>query len=204
MTMKLETTFDGESYVHKTLWTVMLRQMSSAEAQGVGSAYELLAGMVFAFHAFEAYLNYLGFKLAPEIWEKEREFFNEESYKGFYGKVRKVFELCGMEEPSRGKRPYSTIRSLKVLRDTIAHGKVEKIKRTVVHRVDERVPTLSWDLALQVSSKLAARAVADVDQVAKILHEAAKSRLPTEDVWYGDLPFGGVHSYAKHKTTASS
>jgi hypothetical protein len=46
--------------------------------------------MVFAFHTLDAYLNYAGEHLAPEIWQNEGEFFAKQPYRGFDGKIRKV------------------------------------------------------------------------------------------------------------------
>jgi hypothetical protein len=94
-----------------------------------------MAAMVFALHAFEAYLNFVGIRLAPDLWEDEQNFFRKEPYRGFEGKVRKVFELCRLTEPDRLARPYSTIWALKALRDLIAHGKIEVFSQTYAHSV---------------------------------------------------------------------
>lgn len=196
--MELETTIRGERYVHKTLWATALKMMDNGHPQGVGTAYDALAAMVFAAHAFEAYLNYVGVKLDPIYWKDERDHFRKEPYRGFDGKVRKVFEMVDLPEPSRHARPYSTIMSLKSLRDTIAHGHVISIKETVVHTPNEPIPMMSWVFDLKVSHQLSLEAMEDVGTVAELIHAAARPKV--EDPWFVDVPFGGAHSWAGRST----
>ena len=113
--MQVVTTHEGENFTHRLLWCVVARQIENAKAQPNGSLYDDMAAMVFAFHAFEAYLNFLGIRLAPDLWNDERNFFRKEPYRGFEGKVRKISELCQLVEPERQARPYSTIWNLKDL-----------------------------------------------------------------------------------------
>jgi hypothetical protein len=51
--MKQETTLHGERYVHKTLWATALKMMNNAAPRTRGTAYDALAAMVSAAHAFE-------------------------------------------------------------------------------------------------------------------------------------------------------
>jgi hypothetical protein len=48
--------------------------------------------MVFGFQTVEAYLNFVGERLAPEIWDDERNYFRREPYRGWDGKLRKVMD----------------------------------------------------------------------------------------------------------------
>jgi hypothetical protein len=152
-------------------------------------------------HAFEAYLNYVGVKLDSTLWKKEREFFRKAPYRGCDGKLRKVFEMVELVEPDRDVGPYSTIMSLKKLRDTIAHGHVIPINRTIPHTEDAFAPVTSWVFDLQVSHQLASEAMADVGQVASMIHAAAMSK--TNDPWFADVPFGGAHFWTSHMTQAT-
>jgi hypothetical protein len=79
--MEVLTTDEGENFTHRSLWCVVARQIENAEARPSGALYDHLAAMVFTLHAFEAYLNFLGERLAPDIWNDEQNFFRKESYR---------------------------------------------------------------------------------------------------------------------------
>ncbi len=55
-----------------------------------------MVARVFAYHTVEAYLNYVGERIAPEIWADERNYFKNEPYRGALGKLRQVMDLVGM------------------------------------------------------------------------------------------------------------
>jgi hypothetical protein len=134
---KVRTTIEGERFLHRELWAVVERQLGHAAGTPRGSAKDHLVAMVFSFNTLEAYLNYAGEHLAPQIWKDERNFFRSEPFRGFDGKVRKVLELVGLEEPIRTDRPYSTVWMLKDLRDLIAHAKPLKFSYVVEHSADD-------------------------------------------------------------------
>ena len=192
--MEVVTTDEGENFTHKSLWCVVARQIENAEARSSGALYDHMAAMVFALHAFEAYLNFLGVRLAPDIWNDEQNFFRREPYRGFEGKVRKVFELCRLAEPDRLARPYSTIWALKALRDVIAHGKIQTFSQTYAQSVGEQPPFFSGRFDKLVSRDKAVEAKQDTHAVACILHAAARPHVT--DVWFGDDPFCGPHVHA--------
>jgi len=79
--------------------------------------------MVFGFLTVEAYLNFVGERLAPGIWQDERNYFRREPFRGWDGKLRKVMELVEMPWPATITRPLKTILELRELRDRIAHPK---------------------------------------------------------------------------------
>jgi hypothetical protein len=89
MTMKRRFTEESESeeYLHKTAWSVVLRQIEHAEATPHGVLYDYLVAMVFAFHSLEGYLNFVGDKIAPELWADERETFKNT---GLFGKLAAI------------------------------------------------------------------------------------------------------------------
>src|SRR4051794_31296704 len=72
---ELVTTFDGKELAHRECWEIVLEQQTSADGRERGWYRPSLVAMVFAFHAVEAYLNFVGELLAPDIWKNEREFF---------------------------------------------------------------------------------------------------------------------------------
>lgn len=196
------TTIEGQRFLHKELWRVVERQLTYSDANPKGAFYDDMVAMVFASHAFEAYLNYVGQLLAPAIWADERNFFRREPYRGFDGKVRKVLELVGVTEPDRSVRPYKTVWSLKGLRDLMAHAKPENLLLDVDHPVDEEPPLLTTALDAVVTAASAKEAREDIKSVAQTIHSAARSKI--SDIWFGDLAFGGVLQYGGGSTSLQS
>src|SRR5260221_10404931 len=92
---ELVTTFEGKELAHRVCWEVVLEQHALADGRERDWYRPSLVAMVFAFHAVEAYLNFVGELLAPDIWKNEREYFKKLPYRGFSGKLRKVMELAG-------------------------------------------------------------------------------------------------------------
>jgi hypothetical protein len=202
MGTRARTQVDGERFIHKELWRVVGRQLDRSAQFPQGSMYDDMIAMVFAFHAFEAYLNYVGEHLAPEIWKDERKFFQGNSYRGFDGKVRKVLELCEIAEPARDGQPYSTVWLLKDLRDVVAHGKVERVTGVVEHSIDEEPPWMTTALDRMVTAENAQRASEDILAVAMIIHEAARSKV--SDIWFGRGPFDGVLAHSERSKTVAT
>jgi hypothetical protein len=88
---KVETTINGELYTHKLLWKCYFQQVEAANEaykNSDSSYYFELSAMLLAYLTFESYINFLGDRLAPEIWKSEKDFFNNSPYKGIDGKLR--------------------------------------------------------------------------------------------------------------------
>jgi len=189
----LRTDIEGEVFVHRQLWRVVLRQVDRAAATPKGAFLDDLVTMVFAFHTLEAYLNFVGERLDPHLWKNERDFFRREPYRGFEGKVRKVLELTDLPEPSRSSRPYGTVWLLKELRDLIVHAKPEKFSRTVYHGgLAEEEPNLTHlPFGGLVTAENARIAVHDVEAFIEGIHSAAAATLVPADVWFGDKALSG-------------
>jgi len=200
MTVRVKTDIDSERFVHKELWRIVVRQREHAANIPKGAFYDNLVSMVFTFHAIEAYLNYVGQRLAPDIWKDERNFFRKEPYRGFDGKVRKILEFVGLPEPDRTIQPYSTIWLLKDLRDLIAHGKVEKNSTVVEHEAEEEAPWAQSKLYELVSNTNAQRAHDDVKAFAQQIHDLARKKI--SDVWFGKLPFEGTIQHSERTSRA--
>jgi hypothetical protein len=99
--MKIKTAREEERLVHPVLWLVANRQLERAKAKPRGAQYDHTAAMVFAFHAYEAYINFIGTRLALEIWRKELDIPG-----GCNGKLHKVFDLCGLPQPDESEEPF--------------------------------------------------------------------------------------------------
>jgi hypothetical protein len=196
----LKTTVNGQSLLHRELWRVVEMQAKLSDERKVGSFYTDLVAMVFAFHTVEAYLNFVGGHLAPEIWKDERNYFRNKPYRGFEGKLRKVMELVGLPWSEPADRPLKTVLELKELRDLIAHAKPEKFKDPVYHPAGTEpplplvVPTLNQLVTEQTRSV----AVVDVEQFLDDIHCLAKPRV--NDVWFGSRALRGPSYYISHTT----
>lgn len=167
---------EGEEYIHKAVWQVAKRQLAHAEANPKGALLDDLVAMVFTSHALEGYVNFLGQKVAPELWENERERFRKT---GLAGKLAALHERCGLEAPERGRRPYSTIRELKRLRDGIAHPKTRRTESRKEYAEGKDPPLFPRSYLEEiVSRERAQRAMQDVKEIVDRLHTAAVARFP--------------------------
>ena len=169
----VETAYDGEDLPHRFMWAIVEEQAELANTLEHDWSNPALVAMVFAFHAMEAYLNYVGLRLAPDIWQNEREHFRAS---GFKGKLREVMERAGLNwEP--GKRPLQTVLGLEKLRNAIAHGKPEKRAGTVTHSSDAAPPYPAFSLRTMFTPKAKMpKAVHDVEQLANEIQKAAKPK----------------------------
>jgi hypothetical protein len=114
---------EGEEYLHKDAWAVVNRQLEYAEANLRGALHDDLVAMVSAFHCIEGFLNFVGDRIAPELWKDEKKQFK---CTDIDGKLGTISTLCGLGKPDKGRRPYSTLSTFKVLRDSMAHPKTRK------------------------------------------------------------------------------
>jgi hypothetical protein len=196
-----QTLLEGERFIHRDLWLVVERQRRHASAVPQGAFYDDLVAMVFAFHTLEAYLNFVGERLAPAIWADERNYFRKEPYRGFDGKLKKVLELSGMPVPDFHARPYSVVGTLKGLRDTIAHGKIDKFEATVIHPPGDDVDPYTTSLDLAVTEQTAREAVEDLESFVEELHTFVRAK--TADVWAKqDALRGPIQWSTRHTTDA--
>ena len=74
-----------------------------------------------AFLAYEAFINYLGHVLAPELWADEKANFKG---KGLEGKLDAIVKKLHAYRWEKGANPYQAIKRLEAFRDMVAHGKV--------------------------------------------------------------------------------
>jgi len=150
----------------------------------------LLAAIVFAAHALEDYVNFLGEKIAPERWRNEWVEFRQS---GTTGKPRALEEICCLEHLPAGKRPFSTVQKLKGIRDQIAHPRTLVNPVTSTHYREGKEPPLfrsSW-VEKFATRQQAERAIADVEEIVRRLHEAACPWFPMLEL-IGPDPLGGI------------
>lgn len=194
------STYDGENITHRILWTCCHKQLEVARATTKGRMYFDLTVMLMAYCTYEAYLNFLGTRVAPAEWKNERDFFKKDPYKGTSGKLNKIIEVCGLCAVSlKGGSTYQTITSLEKLRNYIAHGKPDFIAYSIEHDVEEDPSMFPSDaLGKMISEEAAERAVRDVEAFVECLH--ARARHMVTDRWYGEHALKGILGYSSTTT----
>ena len=202
--MKANTINTGENYPHRTLWLMTRRLFEDARTTEKGAQLYDATAMVLAAMTFESYINYLGFKLDPVAWQRERKW-------SWADRVEKAFVLCDLPVPDKNRRPYSSIWALKDFRDTLAHGKVKVIDEMVEHLVDEERPWLRGIFDGVVTSELTHLYLEDLHEQCRMMHTAAKPKAFTcigvvqiPDIWFGDDPLEGITGYQSASTGVTS
>lgn len=84
-----------------------------------------LGAMFLFFAAFEGYLNWLGTRIAPEVWKDERHFFRAAPFQGTLGKYRFLAKILHISDPDSSQGPFQTANDLLDLRNMVAHPKAE-------------------------------------------------------------------------------
>ena len=189
---------EGEEYLHRDVWVVVNRQIEHANKDQRGSTYDYLVSMVFTFHALEGYLNFVGEKIAPRLWAEEKKLFGN----SISAKIKKICNLCDIEVPDCGKRPYSTIKELVELRNKIAHPKIQKPKSNITFA--EGAESLLFPrtyLQATVSRVKALRARDDVEQlIEELIHPAALMKFPDLKLSLGHKGLMGIMAMHTHHT----
>lgn len=192
--MKLITTYDGKELLHRRLWQIVEEQAQIAQERERGWSRNTLVALVFAFHTIEAYLNYVGEKLAPEIWEDERNFFHKEPYRGWEGKFRKVLELVDLPWKPNDP-PLRPILELKKLRDLIAHGRSERMQGQIIHDVHAEMPFPTPTIQSGVIPKDKLSVLPEVENFLDQVQRLAKPKIG-EDIWFCDKALRGPAQYS--------
>jgi hypothetical protein len=145
-------------------------------------------------------LNYVGERLAPDVWKDERNNFRREPYRGLEGKIRKVLELVGFPwQPTT--EPLKTILELKSLRDLIAHGKAEKRSGEIVHAGSGDMSFPASTLQRMVGSRENLKQVlSKVENFLNQIHQLAIPKVDPREVWFGVHPLLGPLSTGSHST----
>jgi hypothetical protein len=134
-----------------------------------GIAFDILAELIFLAFTIEAKINFLGSKLI-EGWI-EREY--------FWPKLKLVLKQLGLNV-DLNTRPYSTIKKLKDLRDSLAHGKplhLELDEEAVVDANEDESIDLRAEWESYCTEEFANQAYEDVNEIWKQLLSASKLAL---------------------------
>jgi len=151
------STIEEEIYTHEYLWRSASILLEHAEAQTEGSFYFLLPSLLMSFMAFEAFVNFCGFVLLPELWKEEKKHFKG---KGIEGKLDEIVARLPNFTWRKGELPYQRIRNLEDFRDIVSHGKVVATQYVAEQKEDGSHFQFkhSWDTYLSVDAVISARA----------------------------------------------
>ena len=178
MTDTKETTFTGESLTYEILWSCCKRQLNLAEETESGEMYFLLTSMCMAYFTYESYLNFTLHKVAPEIYEDQRNYFRQDEYMGTPGKLKKLCELAALEFPDTSRRPYQSVKMLQRLRDSVAHGKADTFEVSIKHKTSEYPSTIPSSFEEMVKEPHASRCIEDLEKFVIELNGEIKNKYP--------------------------
>ena len=166
---------DDDEFLLKEAWQVVKLHIQYAEVMPQHALREDLVAMIFAFHTMEGYLNYVGQKIAPELWKNGGMTFKT----GLSGKLNAVYERCGIGRPNQGRRPYSTLSELQRLWNRMARHPTRRPRGAIEILDHNRSPSLANSgLASVVSHRMAVKVRDDVKRMVDEINSAVISRFP--------------------------
>jgi hypothetical protein len=180
--MKKERKQTFETYNHRILWGAAEKNLRLAAPLNEDAKFFSLGAMFLFFAAFEGYLNWLGTRIAPEVWEDERQFFSRTPYQGTLGKYRFLAKILRLPDPDPSQGPFQTAKDLLKLRDMVAHPKPEAGERRVKFKKGKSPPHYQSELEKKVSPDAANRAKDHLKKLAEALHSEAK-QADADTVW---------------------
>ena len=194
------STGDHVSFAHRLLWDSAQRHIRIAAGQPPDDAWLLhLSAGLLAAASFEAYLNYVGGEILPEVWSDERRYFSSGQYRGTNGKLKRIAEEVGWPLPRRDRRPLSGVIELQALRDKMVHARPKKSTYRQVHKKGEWPDLPSTWLYREAPARRVLKLISDVETLAVSLNNSV---LGSEfgDLVFGVHPFIGIVGFATHSS----
>jgi len=111
-----------EIYTHEYLWRSGTAIVDRIEAKADDAHHLALPALLVTYLAYEAFINFAGHVLLPELWSREKENFKG---KPLEYKIERIASKLPSFEWRKGERPYQSVRQLSEFRDLVAHGKVQ-------------------------------------------------------------------------------
>lgn len=107
-------------YTHEHLWRSSTELLKHAKSGDL--SYKLLIpAVLMSFLAFEAFINFLGQTIAPDLWIDEKKNFKG---KGLEGKLAVLAERLPSFQWDKCGALYKSIKNLERYRHIVSHGKV--------------------------------------------------------------------------------
>ncbi len=113
---------DDPRTLHDVLWSGadhLARRPADDDPQ---PAVTVMGALMLTHAALEAYLNYVGTRLAPEVWAEEKTTFTATPYRGVLGKLNWLCERLEIAQ-DWGVQPWQSLKALDTWRNKLAHGK---------------------------------------------------------------------------------
>lgn len=150
------STIEEEIYTHEYLWRSASRLLEHAETQAEGRFYYLLPSLLMSYMAFEAFINFCGFVVLPELWKDEKKNFKGN---GIEGKLKRIITELPNVTWQKFESPFQRIRDLENFRDIVSHGKVLATQYVTERKEDGSHFQFkhSWDTYLSVQEVKSAR-----------------------------------------------
>jgi hypothetical protein len=154
--MPKSVSVEEEIYTHEYLWRSASMLLEKSEAEKAVSYHFLLPSLLMSFMAFEAFVNFCGFILLPELWAEEKKHFKG---KGIEGKLAVIVDKLPNFSWRKGEPPYQRIKQLEAFRDMVTHGKVITTQYIAEQKEDGSHFQFkhSWDSYLSVDAVKNAR-----------------------------------------------
>lgn len=178
--MKKDQTQTYKIYNHRIIWLTAEKNLKLATSQPLNKDANFFAlGAIFLFFAaFEGYLNWLGTRIAPEVWKDERQFFSRSPFKGTLGKYKYLAKILQLPTPDNSQGPFKTADSLLELRNMVAHPKPEEGERKVKVSDGNFPPLYQCELEKKVSPEAARFAEEHLKKLTDELHCKAQQAYP--------------------------
>lgn len=111
-----------EVYTHEYLWRAAetLHKHASLDRRHF---YYRLSALMMAYLAFEAFINFIGEVMCPDLWAHEKDAFRGKG-DAIEAKIGAIVRQFPGYEWRKGEFPYQDVKKLKRFRDLVAHGKV--------------------------------------------------------------------------------
>ena len=147
---------EEELYSHESLWRSSTALASRLAEDSDDSHHLLIPALLTTFLAYEAFVNFAGHVVLPDLWADEKKNLKG---KGIEGKLGMIVAAVPSFHWKKGESPYQKVRQLEVFRDLVAHGKVVVTKYKTIQQRDGSHFRFehTWGEYLSQTSVLAAR-----------------------------------------------
>jgi hypothetical protein len=170
------------AYLRNISWTCLER----AKEETKGRYNFIASSMVFTAFSVEAYLNHLGSE-KTNFWDTiERKLSPKQ-------KLDTLSSIIGIDI-DYGSRPFQTFQKMFSLRNSLAHGRTEKLPVDSIQVLSDdeipNMPTTTWEE--EITIKNASRYLADSKEMIRMLNEKAGMAdfilyVPEETEWFTSL-----------------
>lgn len=160
-----------EIYTHEYLWRSSTALARRLDIEADDQHHLLLPTLLTTFMAYEAFINFSGFVVLPDLWSDEKTNFKGKTLED---KVKAIAAALPKFVWQKVTRPYKTVGQLSKFRDLVAHGKVQVKQYIAAQQPDGSHFQFehAWDEHLTCEAVLAARA--DVKAFCQELLEAMR------------------------------